>query len=112
MQMRLKICLFLCGVQFHTFVYAQFDPETMQFFSAPARDALWIYRRWIGPAKGKSCLMAPTDSAYARQAIERYGFLGGTWRAADRLHRCGHDVQDYPIIQTEDGLRYDDPLNP
>ena len=35
-----------------------------------------------------SCRYAPSCSAYAITAIERYGALRGAWLAAKRLSRC------------------------
>ncbi len=55
--------------------------------------------------------MNPSDSAYSRQAIERYGLSRGVLMTADRLHRCGHDLSHYPIVRTANGLKYDDPVN-
>jgi len=46
------------------------------------------YQRWISPFIGPRCRFAPTCSEYAKQAIERHGVLGGSWRAAWRLIRC------------------------
>jgi len=34
------------------------------------------------------CKYEPTCSHYAEQAIERYGFIRGSWLAIKRLSRC------------------------
>jgi len=47
-----------------------------------------LYRYMISPLFPQSCRFEPTCSEYARQAIERYGVLRGTYRATRRLARC------------------------
>lgn len=47
-----------------------------------------FYRRWLSPLKPPSCRFEPTCSAYALEAVERYGPLKGGWLAARRLLRC------------------------
>ena len=46
------------------------------------------------------CRFTPTCSAYGREAIRKYGFLTGGWRAAKRIARCGPWTKmgtiDYP----------------
>jgi putative component of membrane protein insertase Oxa1/YidC/SpoIIIJ protein YidD len=86
------------------------DAETRAFFAAPAVLALKAYR-WVGPSKGITCPMTPSDSAFAAAAFRRFGPWGGLWRTADRLHRCGHDLADYPTVRTSAGLRFADPLD-
>lgn len=46
------------------------------------------YQRFISPALPRRCKYEPTCSAYAAQAIERYGILRGLVLAAWRLLRC------------------------
>lgn len=56
-----------------------------------ARAALGLirfYRRGISPLLPPSCRYEPTCSAYAEEAIRRYGFARGGWLAARRLGRC------------------------
>mgnify|MGYP001491116022 FL=1 len=47
-----------------------------------------VYRGWISPMLPPSCRFTPTCSAYAAEAIERYGAAKGTWLALRRLLRC------------------------
>lgn len=47
-----------------------------------------MYRGWISPMLPPSCRFTPTCSAYAAEAIERYGAAKGTWLALRRLLRC------------------------
>jgi len=88
------------------------EQELGQFIASPATLALTIYQRFISPAKGSACPMEPSDSAYARQAIHRYGLFQGALMSADRLHRCGHDVNHYDIVRTARGLKFFDPVDP
>ena len=46
------------------------------------------YRRWISPLKKPCCRFYPTCSAYALEAIEKYGAIKGGWLAIKRLLRC------------------------
>jgi hypothetical protein len=47
-----------------------------------------FYRRWISPLLGRHCRFYPSCSAYAAQAIRRYGAWRGGTMAARRLMRC------------------------
>jgi hypothetical protein len=55
------------------------------------------YRYFLSPYLGQHCRFTPTCSAYALEAIERYGAGYGSWLALKRLSRChpwaiaGHD---------------------
>lgn len=46
------------------------------------------YQRWISPARPRRCKYEPTCSAYAVEAIERYGAIRGLLMAGWRLLRC------------------------
>ncbi len=47
-----------------------------------------FYRRALSPLKPPVCRFEPTCSAYAIEAIERYGSLRGSWMALRRILRC------------------------
>ncbi|EHG21509.1 hypothetical protein HMPREF9334_00926 [Selenomonas infelix ATCC 43532] len=47
-----------------------------------------FYRSWISPLLPPSCRYYPTCSAYAMEAIERYGARRGGWMALKRILRC------------------------
>ena len=47
-----------------------------------------FYRHYISPYTPPSCRFTPTCSAYAYDAIEKYGAAKGGWLALKRLLRC------------------------
>lgn len=47
-----------------------------------------FYRAAISPLLGANCRYIPTCSAYAMQAIEKYGALKGGFMAVRRILRC------------------------
>jgi len=47
-----------------------------------------FYRRGISPYTPPSCRFTPTCSAYAQEAIEKYGAGKGAWMGLRRLLRC------------------------
>jgi putative membrane protein insertion efficiency factor len=46
------------------------------------------YRRWISPAISRRCRYEPSCSAYAAEAVQRFGAGRGLLLAAWRLLRC------------------------
>jgi len=47
-----------------------------------------FYRAVISPLKPPSCRFYPTCSAYAYEAITKYGPFRGSWLALKRIVRC------------------------
>ncbi|MEW6046286.1 MAG: membrane protein insertion efficiency factor YidD [Bacillota bacterium] len=46
------------------------------------------YRRWMSPVTPPRCRFYPTCSAYAEQALLKYGAVQGSWLAVRRVLRC------------------------
>ena len=47
-----------------------------------------FYQRQISPNSPPRCRFQPTCSAYAYEAIQKYGALKGGWLALKRFCRC------------------------
>lgn len=46
------------------------------------------YRLLVSPFLGPCCRFAPSCSAYAAEAVQRFGICRGGWMAVKRLLRC------------------------
>ena len=47
-----------------------------------------FYQRQISPMRPPCCRFIPTCSAYALEAVEKYGAVKGGWLALRRILRC------------------------
>ncbi len=50
--------------------------------------AVRLYQRYLSPRKGPCCRFTPTCSAYAIEALERYGVVVGGALSLWRILRC------------------------
>ena len=64
--------------------------------------ALWLYRHLISPLKPPCCRFYPSCSAYAREAIVRFGLVRGSGLAVWRLLRC-HPLYRGPLYDPVPG---------
>jgi putative membrane protein insertion efficiency factor len=53
-----------------------------------ARAVVTAYRHTLSPWIGLDCRHLPTCSAYAEEALERFGLWAGGWMTLARLARC------------------------
>jgi uncharacterized protein len=60
-----------------------------------SRAAAWMaiavvraYQLFLSPLLPAACRYTPTCSAYAVEALERYGLVRGGWMALKRIGRC------------------------
>ena len=79
---------------------AYLRPMLSRLFRALFLGLVWFYQQFISPLTAPSCRYAPTCSAYAGQAITRYGPWRGGWLALRRIGRChpwgGHGYDPVP----------------
>jgi uncharacterized protein len=47
-----------------------------------------LYQLTVSPLLGPRCRFYPSCSQYALDALERFGFLRGSWLALKRIGRC------------------------
>ena len=47
-----------------------------------------FYQKYISPARPSCCRFIPTCSAYALEAVEKYGAVKGGYLALRRLMKC------------------------
>ena len=56
-----------------------------------------LYQRFLSPLKGQTCRFYPSCSEYSIQALQKYGFIEGSWKSIKRILKChpfhpgGHD---------------------
>jgi putative membrane protein insertion efficiency factor len=51
-------------------------------------DILGVYKVIVSPFLPPACRFEPTCSDYAKQAVEKYGVIRGSWMGLKRILRC------------------------
>lgn len=78
--------------------------------TTPQGFGIRFYQAVAGPVDGRRCPSYPVCSLYARQALERYGLLVGSWMMLDRLIHEFDDVHRGPWILVHGRVRLNDTL--
>jgi len=69
-------------------------------------DYIGIYQRFIGGIRGHECPMYPSCSNYGLKTFRETNFFHAFALTSDRVLRCGHDYDNYPLTLTQGGFRY------
>jgi putative membrane protein insertion efficiency factor len=76
--------------------------------------AIKVYRLTLSPWFGPACRFTPGCSAYAQEAIGRFGAFRGGWLAARRITRChpwgGNGYDPVPQHHDHSARRCADPF--
>ena len=59
-----------------------------RWLAAALLGLVWLYRNAVSPLLGTNCRFQPTCSAYAEEALRRYGGFRGGWLVVRRIGRC------------------------
>lgn len=77
----------------------------------PLRALVWVYSKAISPLLGVNCRFEPSCSAYADEALRRYGIFKGGWLALRRIGRChpwgGAGYDPVPLAESVEDNRGD-----
>jgi len=79
------------------------------FYRPVTSGLLSLYQDFISPARGTSCPMHPHCSEYAAQVFGNYSPPQAYVMTADRLLRCGHDIDRYARVSYRGHPRFGDP---
>jgi uncharacterized protein len=55
---------------------------------AVAKGLIRFYQKFISPMMPPACRFTPTCSHYTYEAIDRFGFVKGSWLGIKRIGRC------------------------
>lgn len=47
-----------------------------------------LYQRFISPFTGNNCRFYPSCSEYSIQALQKYGFIRGSFKTSTRVLKC------------------------
>lgn len=62
-----------------------------------ASDYIKMYQRYLSEARGSRCAMFPSCSNYGLRVFSKKPFVVAMAMTADRMIRCGHDGDYYPL---------------
>jgi hypothetical protein len=100
------LCLSLA---YAAYLPSQKEHQPIQAWT-PASIPLLTYRTFFTALDGRDCPSWPACSAYATQAMQRYGVGLGSWLMLDRLIHEHDDVRLAPLVLIAGEARVYDPL--
>lgn len=85
--------------------------EPYPFHRLVTSGGIKLYQKLISPARGSSCPMHPHCSEYSHLVFRNRNPLQAYLMTADRLLRCGHDLDQYSSTAVDGYLRYSDSVD-
>jgi len=70
-----------------------------------------LYKRYVSPIDDDRCIMYPSCSTFAKEAMAKYDFAIGFLYTTDRLTRCGNDLIFYKKIFINKRIHFIDKIN-
>ncbi|MDQ6968859.1 MAG: membrane protein insertion efficiency factor YidD [Mariprofundaceae bacterium] len=104
-------CLWYVGLMLSSILLLGLWQQLRLPVSSPQSLAIHFYQHVLGKVDGRSCPSYPVCSVYARQAIQKHGWLVGSWLAMDRLIHESDDLKTDHWVIFEGEQRLYDPLN-
>lgn len=86
------------------------NPPEKGLGQVSAQVLIKFHQEVISPADGPRSHFRPSSSTYAKEAIDRYGFVKGFLLGCDRLMRENNDPWIYRKVTTEEGTYKYDPV--
>ena len=78
---------------------------------SPAKQAIWFYRTFVGPAIGSRCALEPSCSRYFLEACDRHGVLGLPMIADRFVREPVASASDKWVQGSNGGLKHPDPVS-
>ncbi|MHB2150006.1 membrane protein insertion efficiency factor YidD [Calditrichota bacterium LG25] len=115
----MKILIIAAAVLFHIIISAKNPmkaPKGITHLMTPKNNPLNdnviynFYKKYISPIDGDRCIMDPSCSTFAKNAVNAHGAFMGLLLISDRLMRCGNDLYFYKKIKVNGKEYYLDPV--
>jgi putative component of membrane protein insertase Oxa1/YidC/SpoIIIJ protein YidD len=69
-------------------------------------DYIGFYQKYISGIRGQECPMYPSCSNFGKKVFNERAFASAMILTSDRLLRCGHDHDNYPLTLKTTGFKY------
>lgn len=87
-------------------------PKPVPLAARPLSALVRLYQKHVSPHDGPRCILTPTCSEYARQALAKRGLLMGAFLAAARLIEEHDRIAHAPVAVVHGHPRGWDPVTP
>ena len=86
-------------------VTQSFFSYTLKKKESSATDYIGFYQKYISGIRGQECPMYPSCSNFGMKTFSETNFASAFVLTSDRLLRCGHDHNNYPLTLRPNGFK-------